>query len=184
MSINKGNNDLACKDNLSGIKAIYLFSFTPIFYPLINVIEGVELISYPAQNLWKYELRGDFQLSQSIDEDGMVNQSLSCDLKKIDLETTNELNKITRRLTGVVIDSNLGYYALMGLRNGCEIDFNTTTGANKSDFSGFQLSINAIEEYNAPQFDDLSIIGVFADGFLLQENGDYILQENDFKIKL
>lgn len=182
--LNKGRADLICKDNISGINAVYLFGFTPVFYSSVDVIEGVELISYPAQNLWKYELRGNFELSQSVDEDGLVNQSLSCELKKIDLETTNELNKITRRITGVVVESNLGYYALMGLRNGCEIDFNTTTGGSKSEFSGYQLTINAIEEYNAPQFDDLAIIGIFADGFLLQENGDYILQENDFKIKL
>jgi hypothetical protein len=182
--LNKGNNDLICKDNISGIKAIYLFGFSPVFYSSVNVIEGVELISYPTQVLWKYELRGDFELSQSIDEDGLVNQSLSCELKKIDLATTNELNKITRRLVGVVVESNLGYYALMGLRNGCEIDFNTTTGGAKSEFSGFQLTITAIEEYNAPLFNDLSIVGIFADGFLLQENGDYILQENGFRIKL
>ncbi len=182
--LTKGNNDLICKDNISGIKALYLFSFTPVSYTSVNVIEGVELISYPTQNLWKYELRGNFELLQSIDEDGLVNQSLSCELKKLDLETTNELNKITRRLLGVVVESNLGYYALMGLRNGCDIDFNTTTGGSKADFSGYELTINALEEYNAPLFDDLSIIGVFADGFILQENGDYILQENDFKIKL
>jgi hypothetical protein len=83
-----------------------------------------------------------------------------------------------------VVESNLGYYALMGLRNGCDIDFNTTTGGAKSEFSGFQLTITAIEEYNAPLFNDLSIVGIFADGFLLQENGDYILQENGFRIKL
>jgi len=182
--LNKGRNDLICKDNLSGIKTLYLFSFAPVFYSSVSVIEGVELLSYPGQNLLRYELRGNFELAQSVDEDGLVNQSLSCELKKIDLETTNELNKITRRLVGVVVESNLGYFALMGLRNGCEIDFNTTTGGAKSEFSGFQLNITAIEEYNAPLFNDLSVVGVFADGFLLQENGDYILQENDFKIKL
>ena len=182
--LSKGYNDLECKDNLSGVNRLYLFSFTPLPYTQINVIEGVELIGFPKQVLWKYELRGDFTLNQSIDEDGMVNQNITCDLQKIDLETTKELNKVTRKLIGVVVESNLGYYALMGLRNGCEIDFNTTTGASKAAFSGYQLTVSAIEEYNAPLFDDLSIIGVFADGFLLQENGDYILQENDFKIKL
>jgi hypothetical protein len=181
--LNKGNNDLICKDNLSGIKAVYLFAFEPVFYSSVIVNEGIELFDYPKQNLWKYELRGNFQLTQSVDEDGMVNQSLACQLKKLDLETTNELNKITRRLVGCVVESNLGYFALMGLRNGCEIDFDTTTGASKADFSGYDLTITAIEEYNAPQFNDLSIIGVIAGGFILQENGFFILQENGFKIK-
>jgi hypothetical protein len=185
--LNKGYRELQCKDNLSGVKNIYLFKFVPYFYTSIQVNEGLELISYPATYAYKYELRGDYSLNQSLNDEGEWTQSIEVELKKIDIETTIELNRISRNLVGCIVEYQSGLFALMGLRGGCEMSLGTKTGSTKSEFSGYTLSIDAIEEYQAPLFESLQDVGfipIETEAFLLQENGSYILQENDFKIRL
>lgn len=182
---NRGKRDLLCKDNIGGIKVLYLFNFVPRFYTQIDVIEGVELISYPDTLIYRFELIGDFSFNQTINEDGDVNQSFECNLKKIDLETTEQLNKLSRQLVGAIVKLRSGKYALLGLRNGVDVGVNTTTGAGRTEFSGYNFSLTALEDYQAPLFNSLDIGFIDVEGdFLLQENGDYLLQENDFKIKL
>ena len=185
--LNKGYKELHCKNNLSGIKNIYLFKFVPYFYTDIQVIEGLQLISYPQTIAYRYELRADYALQQSLNDEERWVQSLEVQLKKIDLSTTIEIDNLSRNIVGCVAEYESGKFALIGLRNGCEISTSTTTGSSKGDFSGYTLSIEALEDYQAPMFDSLVSVGfveVKTEAFLLQENGDYLLQENDYKIKL
>jgi len=185
--LNKGYKELECKDNLSGVKNIYLFRFIPYFYTSIQVNEGLELRSYPLTYVYRYELRGNYTLQQSLNDEGEWTQSIEVELKKIDVETTTELNRISRNLVGCIVEYENGLFALMGLRGGCEMSLGTKTGSTKSEFSGYTVSLDAIEEYQAPLFESLEDVGfiqINTEAFLLQENGDYLLQENGFRIRL
>ena len=78
----------------------------------------------------------------------------------------------------------------MGVYNGVKVkSVKGDTGSSRESFSGYNISLEA-KELNQPFFiDDLedagfNIIAPLVPFYLLQENGDYLLQENEFKILL
>ena len=87
----------------------------------------------------------------------------------------------------VIVETRLGHYQIMGLYNGVKVkSVKGDTGSSRESFSGYNISLEA-KELNQPFFiDDLEDAGfnVVLPFYLLQENGDYLLQENEFKILL
>jgi hypothetical protein len=189
--IGKGRTE-PCYDNIGGLKNIYLFTFVNYRNYQIQT-NGSNLLSYPSTNIYKYELRADantFSTDVSNDEDGQsYNQNASFVLKGLRNDYV-EINNLLNKRIGVIVESRLGHFNIMGLYNGVTVkSVKGSSGGGRSDFRGFNISLSA-KEKNEPLFiDDLqdagfNIIAPLVPFYLLQENGDYLLQENEFKILL
>jgi hypothetical protein len=157
-----------CKNGIGGIKSIYLMPFVKYRYYQIDVIEGVQLISFPSTNIYKYELRADgntFDQSINFDSNGETyTQNLSVVLKKIDTLTNNELFKIAKRELRVIVETNLNTFFILGLRNGVTMDFNSTIGGAYNSLNGYNLTFEATEKYLAPFIDNLQDAGFIDSG--------------------
>ena len=189
--IGKGRTE-PCYDNIGGLKNIYLFTFVNYRNYQIQT-NGSNLVSYPSTNIYKYELRADsntFSTDVSNDEDGQsYNQNASFVLKGLRNDYV-EINNLLNKRIGVIVESRLGHFNIMGLHNGVTVkSVKGSSGGARSDFRGFNISLSA-KEKNEPLFiDDLqnagfNIIAPLVPFYLLQENGGYLLQENNFKILL
>ncbi len=178
-----------CKNSIGGIKAIYLMPFVKYGLYEIDVINGSELISFPSTTVYKYELRADgndFNQSITIDDNGESwTQSVNGILKQIDTLTTNELFKVARKELRVIVEAYTSKFYLLGLQNGVNIDFTTSTGGSKSDFNGYNITIEGTEKYAAPEFDNLNAVGftvaedVETNHILLQSSDKFLLQNNN-----
>ena len=189
--IGKGRTE-PCYDNIGGLKNIYLFTFVNYRNYQIQT-NGSNLVSYPSTNIYKYELRADsntFSTDVSNDEDGQsYNQNASFVLKGLRNDYV-EINNLLNKRIGVIVETRLGHFNIMGLHNGVTVkSVKGSSGGARSDFRGFNISLSA-KEKNEPLFiDDLqnagfNIIAPLVPFYLLQENGGYLLQENNFKILL
>ena len=181
-----------CYDNIGGLKNIYLFTFVNYRNYQIQT-NGSNLVSYPSTDIYKYELRADsntFSTDVSNDEDGQsYNQNASFILKDLRNDYV-EINNLLNKRIGVIVESRLGHFNIMGLRNGVTVkSVKGSSGGSRSDFRGFNISLSA-KEKNEPLFIDnlqdagFNIVAPVVPFYLLQENGNYLLQENNFKILL
>ena len=189
--IGKGRTE-PCYDNIGGLKNIYLFTF--VNYRNYHIqTNGSNLISYPSTDIYKYELRADsntFSTDVSNDEDGQsYNQNASFVLKGLRNDYV-EINNLLNKRIGVIIETRLGHFQIMGLYNGVTVkSVKGSSGGGRSDFRGFNISLSAKEKKEPLFIDDLqnagfNIVLPTIQHYLLQENGSYLLQENNFKILL
>lgn len=155
-----------------GIAKLYLLPYTRWVRQQVRIV-NMELVLVPSSNYYEFESFGDFAINQSMQEnEGGKFYNFSFDIKIDDY--TNFSNFLKKDFRAVAID-RLGNTRMYGLWNGVQcnnIDF--TTGAGKSDYSGFTLKFEGQEELEAPYLNITQI----DTNFLLQENGLYLLQEN------
>ena len=187
-SITKGRTE-PCNDNIGGILNVYLFDF--VNYRNFQIVTSENtLVTYPATTVFKYELRADgnsFNSDlQESDEGNSYLQSVSLILKVLRTNHYEVTSLINKRI-GCIIESRLGHFYIMGLRNGCVVkSINAQTGGARTDFNGYNIDLEGKEVNDLFYIDDLSSTGFTIGGgetfFILQENGDFILQENGDKI--
>lgn len=171
-----------CNDSQGGVSKLYLFGWEKYSRSQIEIDNNV-LLSFPYNEVYEIGFIGnvDFTEEQQ-EEDGGGFYSTSLTFK---VKNTSEVFKYTKKnIRAVILDRN-GNYRLLGTFNGLFIDrLNKETGLSMSDFNGFEVQLSGKELREAPFFYDLSIITNPDYDVLLQENGDYLLQEDGFKIKL
>lgn len=186
VSITSGYN-YKCNDNLGGVKYIYLFPFVKYPRSQINITNNI-LNTFPTTTIYKFEFVGSpsLEISQEENDGGkFYNESISFDL--LGLNDSFEIQKLIKKDYRCIIEDNNGNKRILGLYNGLELNsLNSSTGGGKSDLNGFKLSFKG-QEINEPFFiNDLNDAGFTISGqdldYLLQENGDFILQEDGFKI--
>ena len=80
----------------------------------------------------------------------------------------------------IILDRN-GKYRIVGLFNGLISEMTKTTGGGKSDFNGYQITMEGREIKSALFIDDLDSAGfeISEDNFLLLENGEFVLTEDN-----
>jgi len=170
--INSGR-DLRCKDLQGGISKLWLLPFVKYQRSQVSVV-NMELVLFPSSDYYLFESFGEIGINQSMQEDeGGKFYNFSFEIKIDSMADVNEfMNKDFR---AVALDRN-GKTRMFGLWNGIQVEsvgFNT--GSSKADFNGYTLNFGGQEIDEAPflsSIDDLQI------NYLLQENGDYLLQEN------
>ena len=170
--ITRGRNG-ACKDTLGGIKNVYMWSW--VQYPFFQ-IKGVKsglLTSYPSTVVYQFETVANTNgYEESLIEDNAYSQSLTVNLKSVDLETTVDLEDYQNIRLGVIVEDYNGLFRLMGAYNGCDMEsLKVVYGSGSSDFNGYQLEISGSERFKAPLFTDLSAVGFIGGdtNFLLSE---------------
>ena len=179
-----------CSDNIGGIKNIYLFGYIPYKKYQISQ-DGTTLLKFPDTLVYKYELMADannFTSTFQTSPDGdFYDQQLSIVLKVLRYDAVEIYGLLDKRI-GCIIETRLGQYQIMGLYNGCRVkSVKGTTGGARNSFNGYNLTIEAKSEYQPFFIENLEDAGfevVTPGDALLQETGDYLLQENGFKILL
>ena len=181
-----------CLNNIGGLVNVYLFTY--LGYRKYEISQdGTTLLKFPTTDVYKYELRADantFTSTANLDDDGIsYTQSASFVLKGL-FNDRVEINGLLNKRVGVIVETRLGHYQIMGLYNGCVVkSVKGSTGGGRTDFRGYTINIEA-KELNQPFFiQDLEDAGfdpvepIIGD-YLLQENGFRILQQNGFGILL
>ena len=161
--LTKGRTDLSCYDNVGGIKNVYFFKYVDYVYSQIVGEKGVELTSFPATTIYKYEIQsGSFTENIQNDENGEIyNQELNFTLVQQNLITTNELKILTSVDLRYIVEFNDGSFKIGGLYNGGKItSLNLVSGGLKSDFNGYEVTISSRELYQAAYILDLEDAGV------------------------
>lgn len=147
-----------CKSAVGGIDAIYLANYvadlgSAVTYDGTNtdVITDVNGIS----NLYKFTLKGNNTFSQKITssrENGttFVEQTLTIDLKGLDVATTKQVKLLAYGRPHVVVKNRNGQYFLMGLEHGSDVtDGSIEQGTAMGDFNGYKLTFVATEKIPA-----------------------------------
>lgn len=170
-------------NGLSGVKRLYLFSYVKYSRSQIGLNNNV-VLAFPTTNIYEFSTVGDVDFSESTQEDdGGKYYEISLSFKTNNFDEVLKLKN--KDIRAIVLDNN-GNYRMLGNYNGltCET-FRKTTGVSKTDFNGFEFSFSGKEQREAFFIKDLEVItGAGSDNYLLQENGDYLLQENSYRIIL
>lgn len=167
--ITRGRRDLLCKDNQSGIKNAFVINNTG--EDDLFTISGSEVtaISNSITEVFKFELRNDTNaFTENKGEDGresgvtMFEQSVVLALKKIDLETTETVNVLAKSRPYIVVQDRNNNWRLAGLSEGMDCTAEITSGAARTDFSGYTLTFVAMEPELAPHLDSATVTALEA----------------------
>jgi len=172
-----------CRDNIGGIKNVYLFPFVEYSYTQIEGVRGVEITSFPSSDIYKYEVQGGtFSENITNDEFGIkYEQNLNVILTKQDLITTNELNAVQKLDLRYIVEYNNGKFRMGGVYNGARLtSYSIDSGGEKSSFNGYNLTFTGVEEYSAPFIDNINTVGFF----ILLEDSFFMLLESGGKIAI
>lgn len=180
-TLTKGRTE-PCRDNIGGVKSVYLFPFVDYNYNLIEGVKGVEITSFPSTTSYKYETTSaTFSETIKNDENGVsYDQSLTFTLFKQDLLTTNELNRLTHLDLRYIVEFNDGSFKMGGVYSGARLeDYSIESGGSKSSLNGYNLTLNSTEEYSAPFLSDLSILTSY---LLLEDSFNILLEDSELII--
>ena len=185
--LTSGRTELACYDNIGGIRNVYLFKYVDYAYNQI-ITSGQELVTFPATTIYKYEIQsGGFVENIQNDEQGVLyQQSCNFTLVQQNLLTTNELDLLTKIDLRYIVEFNDGSYKIGGLYNGAKItSLDLTSGGSKKDFNGYSITINSSEEYESFYIDDLSSTGftIFSPtiNYVFMNDDNFVFQDlNNF----
>jgi len=165
--ITKGRLDLLCKDNVSGVKNLYLVNYLEDAWTVANnEVTGVDVA---VTEVFQFELRNDTNtFNETKGENGrdtgvtLFDQEVVAALKKIDAETTDLVNMLAKGRPYVVVEDRNGNWRLAGLSEGCDATIEVTTGAAKGDFSGYTVTFVAQEPNLAPHVNEATITALKA----------------------
>jgi hypothetical protein len=177
--------DRRCKDNLGGVRKLYLFPFVKYLRSQIITI-GEELTSFPTTTIFEFETNViSFNEPMQENEGGkFYNQNLEFSL--IGTDDFFELQKLVKKDYRIIIQDRNGNYKILGLYNGLECtNFSYNTGGGKSELNGFNLSFEGQEIRSSLFIKNLEDAGFIIDSlvpeFRLLEDGSFRLLEDNFK---
>ena len=182
--LTQGRKEIECRDNIGGVRNVYLFKYIDYAYNQIGGVRGVNLTSFPETAIFKYETtNATFSQTINNDENGVYySQSLTFVLYKQDLVTSKELEIATNIDLRYIVEFNDGTFRIGGLFNGARISsLRLESGGNKNSLNGYSVTIEGSEEYAAAFLDNLDIIAgsanyIFMDGnnFIFMDGNNYI----------
>lgn len=146
-----------CKDQVGGLDAVYFINYDDLPATAITVSADDEVTAVTGDpRAYKYELKGTSNLDQAVTssrENGTTffDQVLSLNLKKQDLTTHKEVKLLAHGRPKVIVRDNNGNFFLMGYEHGADVNGgNIVTGSAFGDFTGYNLTLQAMEK--APAF--------------------------------
>jgi len=158
-SVTKGRSE-PCKDTLGGLKAVYLANFDEADGAFTVLDGAVTAISANLTTVFKFITIAegntfDEALIGSREAGTRVNtQTLTVVLKKQDVLTHAEIDKIVAARPVIIVRDNNDLYHVAGITEGMETTGSTIgTGGAKADFNGYNLTFSAQENKLAPLMD-------------------------------
>jgi len=178
LTISRGR---VCK-GLGGLNEFYIFPFVKYSKSQI-VTNGLTLTAFPTTTIFRFFLESTI-FSNPMQEDGggkFYNENISLTLPKIEVNT--ELTKLLFKDHRMIIRDRNEKYRMLGAFNGGIFDnLVQQTGSTHGDLSGYTINFEGVEELPALFLDDLSLFTVAPDNFLITEDGELLLTEDNQEI--
>ena len=164
-NITIGRRKNHCKNNLGGIKEIYIKKFEQYNFKDFEADLGAKLFYVPVSFFYKFELDTTTSFSESykIDEAGnYYDISISTSFINLDYLTASELNALSNNNWHVIVKLNNDKFYFLGFENGLELTtLDVSSGSNLTDFQGYNLAFTGKEQYKGMLIDDLTSANIF-----------------------
>jgi len=142
---------LNCRDQVGGVKALYLSTFDPAFYDGLTVTANTISAISAAQTVYRYDVRpqtSSFTVTMNAADAGSASYDIACEvtLHSMTAADNEELAKVVGSLMVVyVLDANDNVWCL-GAQNGVQVTAGTaSTGTARADLNGYTLTISGSE---------------------------------------
>ncbi len=153
-----------CKDNLGGIKKIYLIDYVNYPNHLMTGYKNMLLTSFPTSLIFDYEGTSK-NANENLNGDA-YSQNISFKMSKQDIVTNqNVMLLFKKRVRAITVDWK-GKIKIYGLHNGLDVSVNITTGNSRNSFGGYKLLLEGKEQYQAPFINFLEDAGFYTEGVL------------------
>lgn len=151
--ITKGKGLLACKDAVSGLKAIYIANFDDYTFTTSSTDAGHLLTDIGDLDVvYKYELKNSgntfTQDITSSRDNGTTffNQTLNFVLTKLSAEMEFQIKMLAWGRPQIFVEANSGQFFLMGKEHGCEISGNSQIQGTMDSLNGYTLTAVGMEK--------------------------------------
>jgi hypothetical protein len=152
-SISKGKASLACKNVISGFKAIYMANFDEYDYVTSSTTAGHVLTDLgDLDEVFKFALKNTgnnfTQEIISSDDTGTTSfsQVLTFILTKLNSEMEFQVKMMAWGRPQIFVEMNTGQFFLMGKDNGCQVTGNSAVGGAADSLNGYTLTATASME--------------------------------------
>jgi hypothetical protein len=150
--ITKGKGLLACKDAVSGLKAIYIANFDDYDFVTSSTDAGHLLTDLGDLDVvYKFELKNSgntfTQDITSSRDNGTTffNQTLNFVLTKLSAEMEFQIKMLAWGRPQIFVEANSGQFFLMGKEHGCEISGNSQIQGTMDSLNGYTLTAVGME---------------------------------------
>jgi len=142
------NYNRHCKSTIGDIKRIYLAGF--VKYSLREVMTNEnELIAFPDTSVATMEINGNFTQSSSI-ENGSYAYTQTITILIPSVYSEFDVSSFRKANFRLIAETNNGDLVLFGLRNGLRATVSNSSGEEKTDFNGFTITFDGLEDEIAP----------------------------------
>lgn len=155
-----------CSDGIGGNKKAYFINFVENAF---TVTSGeATAISADVTEVFEYELLNDSNtFTETFTQDinagtSTYEQVLVLALKKQDLATAREIDKIVKGRPIVVVKDRMGNLKVCGLSDGTVATGDIASGGAKAEFNGYNLTLTATETSPAPFLDSATVTALEA----------------------
>lgn len=155
-----------CKQSIAGLGKLYLFNFVEDAFTYANGI--VTAINPLLTTVFEYELEGDGNnVAESLVPDRNTGTSVNTQtativLKKIDAETSAQMNLLAYGWNSAVVKDRNGVYHALGIDDGIDWTVAQSTGGAKTDLNGYTLTGVATTGSLSPKLDAATISAFLA----------------------
>lgn len=151
--ITKGKGLLACKDAVSGLKAIYVANFDEYTFTTSSTDAGHLLTDIGDLDVvYKFELKNSgntfTQDITSSRDNGTTffNQTLNFVLTKLSSEMEFQIKMLAWGRPQIFVEANSGDFFLMGKNHGCEISGKSEVQGTMDSLNGYTLTAVGMEK--------------------------------------
>lgn len=169
-----------CKDNVGGVKKVYLFPYVKYLRSQMPITDLV-LTSFPSTTIYEFEANNDVNFTNDGEENEggkFYNESLN--LEFVGIYVYDEFEKFLKQDFRCIILDNNGNYRMLGAFNGLLVENLTrTSGDAKNSFKGYRFTLSGQEERPALFLNNLDDFTIESNNFLMLETGEYLLTEEN-----
>jgi hypothetical protein len=166
--ISRGKSEIACKNAVSGLKAIYMANYDDYGFTTSATSGSGQLLTSTGSldEVFKYELKNSgntFQQDITSNRDNgttFFNQTLNFVLTKLSAEMEFQVKMMAWGRPQIFVEMNSGQMFLMGKDHGCEIGGNSAVGGTMDSLNGYTLTATAMEPEPVFYLDSGSITAV------------------------
>tara|TARA_R110002012_G_scaffold315311_1_gene529030 strand:+ start:42 stop:593 length:552 start_codon:yes stop_codon:yes gene_type:complete len=168
-----------CKDSIGGIYTLYVFPY--VKYSRTNIItEGQRLTSFPSTTLLRIDaINVSFNENSSF-EGGSERwqQNFSFDVPKT--KETRQLFQLLKQNYSLIYTDRLGNNRILGLYNGLESEITDESGQERTDFNGYRVTMDGLEDNQAYFIDDIEDAGFITGlNFIFENENNFIFEDNN-----
>lgn len=178
MVLQINGRDKVCKDNITGVKRVYIAPYTKLLRSQYTY-NGVRLTDFPLTDFYRFDFNTQASFTQSLEiKEGnqFYNQSLNLTFNKASEYDNLNFQKLTKKDFRIILEMKNGDFLLMGFKNGVTADKLETSESRQ-----YQISFKGIEEDLSPYVTTIfstKIVVIEGLNALVQNGNNLIFQDN------